>query len=102
VTEPMTLGERYRDRVLKDHELNASEELLLDEVVGVIDLLDERRLGVAETRQQRILLMRLLGQLGLPDTDGEPQVPSQETLRGRKAAKARWDRVRAEKAAQGR
>lgn len=47
--------------------------------------------AVAEMRQQRAVLGSLLGQLALPDEDGEAvRTPAKQ--RARKAARARWDR----------
>lgn len=87
-----TRGQRFRTQVKREHDgLNLSETVLLDEIVGVMDTIDGLPAGqVTEKRQQRILLSRLLGQLALPADDGEPEVLSQASLRGKRAAEAKW------------
>ena len=45
--------------------------------------------AVGELRSARALLSRLLAQLEIPEGDGEV-LPSPHSVRGRKAAKARW------------
>ncbi|MEU0845342.1 hypothetical protein ABZ370_38560 [Streptomyces sp. NPDC005962] len=44
---------------------------------------------VGELRQQRLTLVRLLGALGIPESDDEAR-PVTTTTRARKAAAARW------------
>jgi hypothetical protein len=47
--------------------------------------------AVAELRQQRATMARLLGQLGIPNEDGAGgTVESMETVRARRAAQERW------------
>ncbi len=53
--------------------------------------------AVAEVRQGRLALARLLGALELPDAEQAPQ--SESTLRAQRAAHARWNRKRAHGAA---
>jgi phage terminase small subunit len=47
--------------------------------------------AVAEARQGRLAVNRLLGQLALPDEGEEPRTAAGE--RGRRAAESRWGRV---------
>lgn len=110
---PTDLGERgrkfWRD-VMRIYELNVDEMQILAEVcrtLGDCDILRERiendgfmvqgstgqkRLhpAVAELRQTRAALAKLLAQLGLPDTEGGASLPSAESRRATKAATARW------------
>jgi hypothetical protein len=81
--------------VIRNHQaLNASEKVILDEVAAVIDTIDELpATAIVEKRQQRTLLGKLLGQLALPDEDGNPEVDSPIALRGRRAAQVKHDRA---------
>lgn len=93
MTAKKTRGDRFREQVLAEHELNASETVLLDEVAATMDEIDTLAPGaIVERRQQRHLLLRLMQAIPIPDDDGEPAVPSAATIRGRNAARARWDR----------
>lgn len=48
--------------------------------------------GVAEARNQRVAMGRLLGQLALPDAGGDVvQARTSTSLRASRAARARWD-----------
>ncbi len=46
--------------------------------------------AIAEARQQRMALGRLLAQLRIPDEGGRPSVASATELRARRAAQVRW------------
>jgi hypothetical protein len=46
--------------------------------------------AIAEARQARLALNRLLGSIELPDAAGAPR--SEASRRGQKAARSRWDR----------
>ena len=105
-------GRAYWDHVLGEYELSESEVQILREVCRSLDLVEElarvvRRDGavvgsdsrlrthpaVAELRQQRLALHRLLAALNLP-TDS---IESPATLRARRAAQSRWkDHVKRE------
>lgn len=94
------------------YELSAVERELLAEACRVADTLETLRAVIAaegatstgskgqrvvhpavgEARQQQLVLGRLLGQLDLPDEEDGQVVPSSASLRGRKAAEARWRR----------
>lgn len=84
-------GDSWAAQVRETYVLNESQDVLVGEIAATMDIIDGIAGDVVELRQQRQLLSRLLGQLGLPDSDdGNPtSTPSQ---RGRKAARARWDR----------
>jgi hypothetical protein len=87
-----TRGDRYKAAVLADYELNESQLLLVDEIAAVLDTIDGLAASkVAEIRQQRILLSRLLSQLALPDVGtGEVRPATWASDRARKAAQTRW------------
>ncbi|MCB0862612.1 MAG: hypothetical protein KDB66_05290 [Solirubrobacterales bacterium] len=55
--------------------------------------------AVAEARQGRLALSRLLGQLHLPDDDEKPVTAA--SLRGKRAADVRWDLQRKKEARRG-
>jgi hypothetical protein len=87
-----TRGTRFAREVRAAYELSLAEEVLLDEAAEVIDIL-ATALPVGEARQQRLLLSRLLGQLNLT-LDDEPAKPMDgKSVRGRRAAQARWARA---------
>jgi hypothetical protein len=102
---PSKRANDFRKHVLGTYDLSPPELILLDEVCRVITTIDEivakPKYSKVEVRQQQTTLGRLLGQLHLPDADGADLTPSPATLRGRRAAQARWDRVRNERAAGG-
>lgn len=56
--------------------------------------------AVAEARQQRLALARLVAQLALPDEDGGA-VESPQTTRAREAAQSRWRAQRRREGAAG-
>lgn len=101
---PGSRGRHFWRSVVADHELAPVELELLAECCRVIDRLEQLR-GPAtadprllvEERQQRVVLSRLLGQLALPVPDDELGVRELATgtsVRGRRAAHARWSRRR--------
>jgi hypothetical protein len=84
---PVT-GEEFVVRVRRDYVLSASEEVLVDQIAGVLDELpkvSDRR----ELRLQRALLANMLAKLSLPEIEERPPA-GPLTLRARKAANARW------------
>ena len=97
-------GRRFWRRVVLDHELAPVELVILGEVCRVLDRLEGLRIPagadpklLVEERQQRIVLGRLLGQLALPvpsdrsdDERGERGMLSGASVRGSRAAAARW------------
>ena len=110
---PVTLGEAGAalwEAVTADYALSAPEEAVLAEACATLDTLSKLaeelassalmvegskgqevlHPAVREARQQRLALGRLLGQLDLPDEEGEALVESLTTVRARKAAQARW------------
>ena len=113
---PKGLGPRgrafWRD-VIGAYELDRDELELLAESCRTLDTCDQlqavldrdglsvtgstgqRRIhpGVGELRASRLALGRLLGQLALPDVDGDT-IPAPASVRGRQAARARWGPVR--------
>lgn len=118
---PAGLGTRgrafWRDTVA-DYELSRGELELLVEACRALDQCDALRAAVdadgytvrgsegqprvhpaiSQLNATRTLLGRLLAQLDLPDPDGE-SMPSQATIRARKAAQGRWAGHNAAKAA---
>lgn len=119
-----TRGERFAAAVRDEYELGTDEEELVTEAARTLDLIDRLEAvvaadgpmskgstgqvvvhpAVAEARQARVVLVRLLGSLGLALAEdpglGRP-TPAQQ--RGRVAASARWGResTRARRAAGG-
>lgn len=102
---PAGRGRRFWRSVVRDHELAPVELELLAEACHVMDRLEQLR-GPAtadprllvEERQQVVVLSRLLGQLALPVPDDERGIRELATgtsVRGRRAAAARWSRRRA-------
>jgi hypothetical protein len=93
-------SEEFRREIEEAYELNAAEKLLLDEACRCVDKIDNLPADAhVETRQQATLLYRLIDQLQLQKEDGTDVVPSPASLRGRKAARARWDRERQKRTA---
>lgn len=99
-------GRRFWDHVKATYELSDAEWEVLPEACRTIDIVEQldraargeedidRRLTLyRELRLQRQGLHRLLAALNLPDEDGET-LPSAKTSRARKAADARWAKVR--------
>ena len=95
-------GKAFWTHVTSVFELSEVELQLLVEAVRTIDVVEslERAARDAESpaaqltvlrevRQQRLVLGRLLGQLALPDEDGEA-MPTATSRRASKAAHARW------------
>lgn len=102
-------GTAYWNHVVTEYELSASELTILIEVCRTLDDLDRladviasdgaTTLGsqgqtvvhpaLTEARGQRLALHRLVAALALPDVDGTT-VPTTGTLRGKRAASARW------------
>jgi hypothetical protein len=112
---PAPVGLERRGRAFWDHTtarytLSEAERQMLAEVCRSLDTVEaleaalvahgvtvegskgQPRLhpAVAEIRQQRLALGRLLAQLDLPDEHGEA-IASPSQARARKAARARWD-----------
>jgi hypothetical protein len=91
-------GRRLWNRTMRDYDLAPVERELLAEVCRVLNRLDELREAAGpeqprlliEERQQRMVFSRLLGQLNLPDDGGDPTIYSGASVRGRRAAHARW------------
>jgi hypothetical protein len=87
-------GARLWREVTREFEFDALEAELLAEACATLDLIDALPASEAvELRQQRIVLSRLLGQLALP-RDGSAaaglSIVSGPSVRGRRAAEARW------------
>jgi len=101
-------GKRFWRRQVKDFQFGAAELELLTEICRTLDICETldgivRAEGATalghkgqptshpaarELRQQRLALGRLIAQLDLPE---EEDIPSPASIRGRKAAKSRWD-----------
>ncbi len=104
-----TRGRSFWRRVTADYALDVAEAELLVEVCRALDecealaaVVEEQGRTVAgsrgqivahpalaELRQTRLMLGRLLAQLELPDDDGA-SLPSPMQARGRRAAATRW------------
>jgi hypothetical protein len=92
-----TRSEKFREQVLAEHELRPDEMLILDEVCSTLDALDKLpEDAFVEARQNRIVLARLIAQLGFTDpSEGESAADDPAaSARGRRAANIRWDRAR--------
>lgn len=100
-------GRRFWDHVKATYELSDAEWEVLPEACRTLDIVEdldrrarrsedtaERLTLYREARLQRQGLHRLLAALNLPDEEGE-SLPSPKTARARKAADARWAKVRA-------
>ena len=111
--ERASAGERLRDTVLGEFELEPDRAALLDQAAAVVDRIVEleRRAdtdglvqqgstgqpivhpAVAEARQQRALLQKLLAAVGLPAADdGSSWDGVAASTRARRAALTRWSR----------
>jgi hypothetical protein len=90
MTAAKTRGTKFRDALLDEYDFRTDELLLLDEIAAVIDTIDRTK-EVQECRQQRLLLSRLLGQLGVPNDDGKATMNG-KTVRGRRANLIRQNR----------
>jgi len=106
-------GNRLRESILADFELNAGELVLLDRAAAITDELErieqelvERPLVVSgsrgqdaadpllrEHRQHAEILQRLIEAIGLP-LAGFDEGETGTTQRARRAAQARWNRER--------
>ena len=88
-----TTGAKFATEVRANYVLNESQEVLVDTVADTIDIIAKTR-DVTERRAQRIVLLRALAALGLPDAaaPGEVIRPSSTTTKARRAANARWRR----------
>lgn len=102
-------GRKFWRQTSAAYELSDTEWLLVGEACRVLDECDllrqaldddgimvdgstgQRRVNpaVGELRQHRLALAKLLGQIGLPDDEGDV-LPSAGQVRARKAASARW------------
>lgn len=92
----LSRGERFRRRYMRDlrargYELSPLETELLEEVTRALDELD-RLDDPAERRRMRDTVRRLAAALGAP----AGETPAEVSRKARAAARARWDRVRAE------
>lgn len=78
----------------------ALEELIAEQGLMVPGSSGQPRLNaaVAEARQGRLALAKLLGELSLPVDGAEVAVQSPAQKRAAKAATARWEKVRAREA----
>jgi hypothetical protein len=91
MTKTPTPGERWAADVRSRYDLNPSDELTVDLIADSVDAIAELpATAVSEKRQQRVVLLRALSQLALPDDDGEQRPALTASQRGRKAARARW------------
>jgi hypothetical protein len=87
----LSRGEAFRRRVRRRYSLDAGEEELLREIAAVLDELESLPASaVRERRLQRLLLARLLSQLGLSNA-GETR--AEVSRKARLAARRRWARV---------
>jgi len=112
---PPSRGSAFAASVLADYDLGNDERELLTEAARTLDLLEELQVvlvrdgamskgsmgqpvvhpAVAEARQARIVLVRLLGSLGLAladDATGAP-MPTPAQLRGRASSASRWGKA---------
>lgn len=95
-----TRGARYAAAVRVEYKLNESQDVLVDEIAAVLDVIDGLSpADVREARAQRLLLARMLGQLGLPDVGVDVGRQSATATRARHAAESRWRQKEAERAA---
>jgi hypothetical protein len=85
-----TRGEQYAAAVRDAFDLNASEDILVDEISRTLDVLDGE-LSVTEQRQQRTTLARLVALLNLPEADAEER-QRQTSRKAARAARVRWNR----------
>ena len=83
----LTLAARQTDDVAKLETAIKREGLMVAGSAGQPVL----NPAVAEARQGRLALGRLLGQIELPDEEGKAR--GEASRRGQKAARARWDQV---------
>jgi hypothetical protein len=87
----MTRGEKFAAAVREEYAMNAAEDVTIDLIAETIDLLDVGGLSTMERRQQKIVLLRALAQLALPEaTAGEVVRPTSTSRKARAAAAARW------------
>jgi hypothetical protein len=90
-----TPGAAWAADVRARYDLNASDELTVDLIADTVDAIaDLPATAISEKRQQRVVLLRALSQLALPDDDGNVAPTLTASQRGRKAARARWDAQR--------
>jgi hypothetical protein len=116
----MTAGDTLKKAILadlpKEWVLSHREEAILDMAAEQADLVDELKAaitkdgpltlgstrqvvlhpGIAEVRQARLAINRLIGELSLPD--GEDEGKTAAGRRGQKAVRTRWDRKAATEA----
>jgi hypothetical protein len=114
VEPPAHLGDAGREfysRVATEYDLTLPEEAALLQVAETIDALTAIESAIRETgavvagrpspllveaRQQRAILVRLLGLLDLPlDADPAPRSGMASSRAASRAARARWDRAHA-------
>jgi hypothetical protein len=92
----VTPGDLWAADVRETYELNPADELTVDLIAETLDAIEELPASaVVEKRQQRVVLLRALSQLALPDDHGAQRPALSASQRGRKAARARWDAERA-------
>ncbi len=90
MTTRRTRGEVWAAKVREAYPLNESEELLVDMISDQIDRLDGGKMSLAERRQQENVMLRAIGQLGLPLADVGAPRPTATSQHARAAARARW------------
>jgi hypothetical protein len=99
VVDKQTRGAAYAASVRAEFELNQSQQVLVDEIAATMDVLDGLSAGdVKEARAQRLILARMLGQLGLPDVGQNAGRQSATSTRARHAAESRWRQKAADRA----
>ena len=93
--DAMKRSQRFRKDALDAAEFDANELVLLDEACAVIDEIEGLPASaIVERRQQRALLSKLLGMIPLPHDADDPGIPAGLSVRGRRAANARWRKER--------
>lgn len=88
-----TRGASYAESVRAGYELNESQDVLVDEIASTLDIIDrlDPLADEQELRAQRVVLLRALGALALPDAgDTSGKRPTVGRLRAAKAAQSRW------------
>jgi hypothetical protein len=87
-----TRGAKFAAEVRAAYELNESQELLVDEITDTLDIIDATT-DVIERRQQRVILLRAIAALALPDAgDTTGKRPTSTSVKASRAARARWAR----------
>jgi hypothetical protein len=90
----MTKGTEWAAAVRDAYVLNEAQDATVDVIADTLDAIQSLPAReVVERRQQRVVLLRALGALALPDADGETSTAT-VSAKARKAARVRWDRQR--------